>query len=272
MVWKQKAVGRLHLQKNTLQKRAAALILLFLFTVPQAACAVLCLQNAPAVTAGSVVELDVTLSQPPLIAITFDDGPSSVTTPVLLDGLAQRGIHATFFLVGSMAADNHDLVRRMADEGHQIGVHTYDHSVSNGLTGLSDAQFRAQVDTTQDLLSALTGQTDFALRPPYGFVDESVQSRAQGPIILWSIDPEDWRDRDTQRIVEHIIANAEDGAIILLHDIFSSSVEAALEVIDALMAQGYRFVTVDELFAARGVQPIDGEVYCQLPPQADGTN
>lgn len=196
-----------------------------------------------------------------LIALTFDDGPSSATTPLLLDGLAERGVHATFFLVGSMAADNHATVRRIADEGHQLGLHTYDHSSAQGLSGLSEPQFRAQVDTTRDLLTALTGQTSFVFRPPYGFVDDSVRLWADAPIILWSVDTEDWRDQNAERIARHIISHAEDGAIVLLHDIFASSVDGALAAIDVLLAQGYRFVTVDELFAARGITLLDGEIY-----------
>ena len=204
---------------------------------------------------------DAPLPEEKLIALTFDDGPSSVSTPVLLDGLAERGVHATFFLVGSMAADNHALVRRMAAEGHQIGLHTYDHSLAQGLTGLTESQFRAQVDTTRDLLTALTGQTSFVFRPPYGFVDDSVRLWADAPIILWSVDTEDWRDQNADHIARHIIDHAEDGAIVLLHDIFSTSVEGALKAIDTLLAQGYHFVTVDELFASKGIHLLDGEVY-----------
>ncbi len=221
--------------------------------------------SSPALFTGGTAELSQE-EDTPLIALTFDDGPSAVTTTILLDGLAQRGIHATFFVVGSMAADNHDLVRRIANEGHQIGLHTYDHSSSQGLAGLNQAQFRAQVDTTRDLLTALTGQTEFALRPPYGFVDSSVQNWAQAPIILWSVDPEDWRDRDTRRVVTHILSHAQDGAIVLLHDIFPQSVDAALEAADTLMEQGYRLVTVDELFAARGLTPVNGTIYRSLDP------
>lgn len=202
----------------------------------------------------------------PLIALTFDDGPSSLTTPGLLDGLSQRGVHATFFLVGSMAQDNHSLVRRMAQEGHQIAVHTYDHDSTHGLTGLSESQFHDQVDSTKQLITSLTGQTEFALRPPYGFVDDNVKRWADGPIILWSVDPEDWRDRNQSRIVEHVLNHVEDGSIVLLHDIFASSTAAALDIIDALLAKGYRFVTVNELFEARGVPPVAGEVYYNLAP------
>lgn len=239
--------------------------LLLAMVLPWAVYGGFCCLGRGAVSAGGAAEIaqgeETAERQPKLIALTFDDGPSSVTTPVLLDGLAERGVHATFFLVGSMVADNPDLVRRMAAEGHQIGVHTYDHSSSSGLLNLSQAQFDAQVGVTAAQLTKLTGQTQFALRPPYGFVDDGVRKRAPGPIILWSIDPEDWKDQNAAREAAHILSNARDGSVILMHDIFSQSVEAALQVVDALHAQGYWFVTVDELFAAKGVQLEKGLVY-----------
>lgn len=209
-------------------------------------------------------------SAPPaekLIALTFDDGPSHKYTPGLLDGLAQRDVKATFFLVGSMVEKSPELVERMAAEGHQIAVHTYNHDSGTGLRGLSDAQFDAQVGVTSRLLTQLTGQTGFALRPPYGFVDDGVRRRAPGPIILWSVDPEDWKYRDAQRVSRHIVDNAKDGSIVLLHDIFATSVDAALRVVDTLQDQGYRFVTVDELLARRGVRPERGEVYHNAYPE-----
>ena len=202
-----------------------------------------------------------------LIALTFDDGPSPKNTTALLDGLAQRGVSATFFLVGSMVESSPRLVERMEEEGHQIAVHTYNHDSASGLRGLSEAQFDAQVGVTSRMLTELTGQTEFALRPPYGFVDDGVRQREPGPIILWSVDTEDWKYRDTRRVVRHVLDNARDGSVVLLHDIFATSVDAALQIVDALQAQGYRFVTVDELFALRGVELRRGEVYhCAYPP------
>lgn len=231
---------------------------ILLILLPFALFCLLSLPRRGAVAADGAADIP---ARPKLIALTFDDGPSSVTTPVLLDGLAERGVHATFFLVGSMVADNPNVVRRMAAEGHQIGVHTYDHSSTTGLLDLSREQFDAQVGVTARMITQLTGQTQFVFRPPYGFVDDRVRSLAPGPIVLWSIDPEDWRDQDAQREAELILAQAEDGAIILLHDIFSQSVEAALQVIDSLHQQGYLFVTVDELFAAKAIPLEQGEVY-----------
>ncbi|MGN0968233.1 MAG: polysaccharide deacetylase family protein, partial [Oscillospiraceae bacterium] len=125
----------------------------------------------------------VVQENPPLIALTFDDGPRRATTTELLDGLSQRGVKATFFLIGEQLAGNEDIVRRMDEEGHQIGIHTYDHV---RLTGLNRADFDAQVDRTRQLLKNILGHNDFLLRPPYGMYDAGVQAMAGCPIILWS--------------------------------------------------------------------------------------
>lgn len=159
--------------------------------------------------------------------------------------------------------DNADLVRRMAEEGHQLGIHTYDHVP---LTGLNQADFSAQVDRTRKLLTQLTGQTDFVLRPPYGLTDAGVKAKAGAPIILWSIDPEDWKYKDAAREADHIVSQAQDGSIILLHDIYPASVEAALRAVDALHAQGYLFCTVDELFSLRQLPLENGQVYRHACP------
>lgn len=200
---------------------------------------------------------------PPLLALTFDDGPRRSTTSALLDGLAQRGVKATFFLIGRQIPGNEDLIRRMDSEGHQIGIHTYDHVE---LTGLNRADFDAQVGTTRTLLTQLLGHNGFLLRPPYGSVDAGVRAMAGAPIVLWSVDPEDWREQDPQLIAEHLVSHAKDGDILLLHDIFPGSVEAALAAVDALMAKGYYFVTVEELFSLRHVSLENGCVYrCAAP-------
>lgn len=205
----------------------------------------------------------VNTGQPKLIALTFDDGPRRSTTTALLDGLAERGVKATFFLIGAQLAYNEDIIQRMDEEGHQIGIHTYDHVE---LTGLSKQDFNAQVDRTRQLLKSILGHNDFLLRPPYGSLDSGIRRNAGCPIILWSIDPEDWKDRNVPREVQHIIDNAQDGSIILLHDIFPESVETALQVVDALHQQGYLFVTIDQLFADRHIPLEAGESYSDAYP------
>ncbi len=204
---------------------------------------------------------EVTLDNPPLVALTFDDGPRSSTTGPLLDGLALREVPATFFLVGSRIPGNEDLVRRMAAEGHQIGIHTYDHVE---LKGLSRRDFDLQVGKTRALIASLAGEGNYWLRPPYGLLDKNAESWCGGPVILWSVDPEDWKDKDIDRIVAAVTEHVSDGDIILLHDLFPSSAQAALRIVDALLARGYCFVTVEQLMAERGVTPEAGARYRKI--------
>ena len=206
---------------------------------------------------------EVTLDCPPLVALTFDDGPRSSTTGPLLDGLALREVPATFFLVGNRIPGNEDLVRRMAAEGHQVGLHTYDHVE---LKGLSRKDFDLQVGKTRALIVSLLGEGDYWLRPPYGLMDSEAKSWCGGPVILWSVDPEDWKDDDVARIVSAVVEHASDGDIILMHDLFPSSEQAALQVVDALLAKGFCFVTVEQLMEQRGVVPETGVRYRRLPP------
>lgn len=198
-----------------------------------------------------------------LIALTFDDGPRRSTTTELLDGLAQRGVKATFFLIGAQVEANRDVVRRMDREGHQIGIHTYDHVK---LTDLNRADFDAQVEKTRSLLVSTLDHNDFLLRPPYGMLDDSVKAWAGCPIILWSIDPEDWSDQNADRVVQEVVSQARDGGIILMHDIFPESVDAALRIVDALHAQGYYFCTIEALFDARGIPLEAGQSYWNAYP------
>ncbi len=213
----------------------------------------------PVRTAGAPAE--VTLSGPPLVALTFDDGPRSSTTGPLLDGLALREVPATFFLVGNRIPGNEDLVRRMAAEGHQIGIHTYDHVE---LKGLSRQDFDLQVGKTRALITQLVGEGNYWLRPPYGLMDRQAGQWCGGPVILWSVDPEDWKDDDIDRIVAAVVEHVSDGDIILLHDLFPSSAQAALRVVDTLLARGCCFVTVEQLMAERGVTPEVGARYRKI--------
>ena len=200
------------------------------------------------------------------LALTFDDGPWPETTGALLDGLARRGVKATFFLIGSQVEGQEDTLRRMCEEGHQLGLHTWDHT---SLRGRSAGEIGLQLTRTREAVERITGPADFMLRPPYGFVDETLTACAGMPIIGWSVDTEDWRDRNVSRIVEAALDGAEDGAIILLHDIYDTSVTAALEIADRLMDEGYWLVTVEELLALHGVTPEKGQVYLSAREKGD---
>lgn len=197
------------------------------------------------------------------VALTFDDGPWYKTTEKLLDGLSERGVKATFFLIGSQIEARQATVERMAAEGHQIGLHTWDHVQ---LKGCSRATIQNQLDPCRETLTAILGPTDFMVRPPYGFVDDNLKTWVEAPIICWSVDTEDWKDKNPARILQVCLDQVEDGSIILMHDIYDTSVEAALQTVDALLARGYYFVTVEELFALRGEIPENGTVYLDLPP------
>lgn len=208
-----------------------------------------------------VLPVDATVTLPAetkYIALTFDDGPRRGTTDVLLDGLKARGASATFFLVGDRIAGNEDLVLRMAAEGHQVGNHTWSHV---RLQGAEEAVIREEIQRTNQLLAELLGEGTYWLRPPYGLIDESQRALVPVPMVKWSVDPLDWESRNTEKVLQAIMKAAKPGAIILLHDIYKTSVEAALKAVDALQAQGYWFVTVEELLTLNGIEAQPGVLY-----------
>lgn len=189
-------------------------------------------------------DVDADIGEEKRIAITFDDGPHRLYTPKLLDGLKERGIHATFFLVGENIRNNETLVKRMAEEGHLIGNHTFSHVQ---LTKLKKEEACREVQQTNERICAVTGAPVLYIRPPYGSWNDELQAEIPMTVTLWNLDSEDWKSQNTGKIVELVESEVEEGSIILLHDIFDTSVEAALQIVDDLTAQGYTFVTVDEL-------------------------
>lgn len=192
------------------------------------------------------------------VALTFDDGPIAATTGPLLEGLRERGAKATFFVVGCFIPWNEELLLRMAEEGHQIGQHTYSHVV---LEEQSDEQVRQELRQTDRLLQELLGEGDYWLRPPYGRIAEDQYRLAETTLITWTVDPEDWRLLDAEKVTAAVLSTVKSGDVILMHDIYKSSVEAALMIVDALQAEGYQFVTVRELMELQGVTPDAGELY-----------
>ena len=177
------------------------------------------------------------------VALTFDDGPSFYTDG-LLDILREHDVRATFFVLGTQVRIQSETVARMFREGHQIGNHTWDHP---NLTNMPDEQIQEQLRLTDDLIVQLIGEPTPFLRPPYGAYNDRVLAASGLPIIFWSVDPLDWRDRDAA-IVAARIMEAPVGAIILAHDIHKSTVDAVPAIIDALRGRGIAFVTVSKLF------------------------
>lgn len=178
------------------------------------------------------------------VAITFDDGPSPVYTEKLLDGLKERNVTATFFLIGEQAENYPELVERMYEEGHTIGNHTYDHV---NLCTLSTSQVKEQVDKTNQVIADITGQTPIYIRPPFGEWNDTLSDMTGMIEVLWDVDPRDWETNDTQTVVKRVLNNVSDREIILFHDCSGSSVSAALAVVDALKENEYEFVGVDEI-------------------------
>ncbi|MBR0280723.1 MAG: polysaccharide deacetylase family protein [Oscillibacter sp.] len=215
-------------------------------TVPDAAA-----QN-DAVTAQNVADA------PKLIAFTFDDGPHRGSTDRLLDGLRERGAKGTFFLVGQEIDEARDLVERMRDEGHQIGNHTWSHK---RLDELSPDEIAQEIGKTDALLKTVAGKGEYWLRPPYGFLRPGTENLVGVPVVKWSVDPRDWESRNAPKIIRAVTDAVQPGSIVLLHDIYPTSVEAALQLIDALSADGYQFVTVEELLRRNGVTPAPGVSY-----------
>ena len=192
----------------------------------------------------SLPVISKTAGTPKYIALTFDDGPSRKYTPILLEGLKERGVHATFFLMGKNIEGEEDIVKRMSEEGHLIGNHSYEHIQ---LTKAGAKAVCEAVEHTQEQIEAITGKRPEYIRPPYGDWNEELEEEIGKTPVLWSLDSMDWKLKDTGKIIHQVLKDVKDGDIILLHDIFPSSVEAALELIDILQKEGYVFVTADEL-------------------------
>jgi peptidoglycan/xylan/chitin deacetylase (PgdA/CDA1 family) len=193
-----------------------------------------------------------------LVALTFDDGPKAGKTEALLDMLKEKGVHATFFMIGAQVEENGDIVQRVYEEGHQIGIHTYSHV---DLSTLSETQQREEIEKCREAIAAITGNGDCLVRPPYGRTNSVLENWLDTPMILWSIDTEDWTGKSAEQIIQETLRDVRDGDIILMHDISDNGLEAAAGIIDELQRLGYTFVTVDQLFAYRNVEPEDGEAY-----------
>ena len=201
------------------------------------------------------------------IALTFDDGPTGGEggiTMRLLDGLKERNAHATFFLCGYRIKDFNLMMDRYLAEGHELGNHTMDHK---NLTKLSKSEVRQQVDSNNDLIASYAGQPATVMRCVGGASNDTVKAAMKEsgmPMIQWSVDTEDWKYRDADRICRVIVDQAKDGDIVLMHDLRECTLEGVLRAIDILSERGYAFVTVSELAQIKGVELEPGVMYNNL--------
>ena len=178
------------------------------------------------------------------VAITFDDGPHPSYTEQLLDGLKERGIKATFFVTGEHASIHPDIIKRIVEEGHLIGNHTYKHTQ---LQSTNREEFKQELLQTNEIIKEITGEDTIYVRPPYGSWDQSLEKELNMFPVLWTVDPLDWCNDNVSCIVQNTVSKTKENDIILMHDYYETSVTAALQVIDELQKEGYQFVTVEEI-------------------------
>jgi peptidoglycan-N-acetylglucosamine deacetylase len=178
------------------------------------------------------------------VALTFDDGPHPRYTQQLLDGLKERNVKVTFFVVGKNAAKYPEIIETIAKEGHLIGNHTYSHVQLNTL---SIEEQCVEITKTNELLYKITGSYPQFIRPTFGEWDKKVECSMDMIPVLWSVDTLDWTTENVDKIVKKGTKNIQDGDIILMHDYYDTSVTAALQIIDKLKSLGFDFVTVDDL-------------------------
>lgn len=190
------------------------------------------------------VEGTYSILEPAKAALTFDDGPNPTWTPKLLEGLRERNVKATFFVTGENAQNYPEIIRQMHESGHMIGNHTYHHVQLTQITGVEAYK---ELEETNDVLFAITGTYPEFVRPPFGEITDEIEEKLDMTTVLWNVDPVDWATESETLIVKKVVENVEDNAIILLHDNYESSVNAALQIVDILQEQGYEFVTVDEI-------------------------
>lgn len=178
------------------------------------------------------------------VALTFDDGPNASYTETLLEGLEERDVKVTFFLLGKEAEENPELVRKIYEGGHLIGNHSYSHV---NLSELSHEEALSQINQTNQIIFDITGYYPEFIRPPFGCVKEGLSYNPEMIEVLWNVDARDWETDNIGYVVQKVVADVEENGIILLHDASASSVQAAFAIVDILEEQGYSFVTVDEI-------------------------
>jgi peptidoglycan-N-acetylglucosamine deacetylase len=204
--------------------------------------------DAPAVSAQPVITFNSVHVGGPYIALTFDDGPHATLTPKLLDLLAARHIRATFFVIGQNVSEHPGIVARAAREGHEIGSHSWSHP---NLSKMSDDGVRRQLRQTEDVIASATGQKPTLLRPPYGSLTRRqkrwIHEQFGYEIILWDVDPLDWKRPGPTVVCNRIVKETRAGSIVLAHDIHPGTIAAMPAVLDQLQAKGFQFVTVSEL-------------------------
>lgn len=194
----------------------------------------------------------------PMVALTFDDGPNPSVGNRIMDYLSWSGGKATFFVVGDRAASRTEEMRRMVAEGHEVANHTMNHKY---LQKLGAEEIQAQINKCNDAIEAACGVRPALMRLPGGNYNSTVLANTHMPMIQWSIDTLDWKTKNSQSIIDAVVGKVKDGDIILMHELYSQTGDAALQIIPALTEQGFQLVTVSEMAAAKGACLQNGKLY-----------
>lgn len=192
------------------------------------------------------------------VALTFDDGPHEETAR-LLTMLDAYDAKATFFVVGRMVEQIPSIVKQAVAAGHEIGNHSWSHP---DLVVMSDSEIRSQLSRTQEVIEKAAGVTPVLFRPPYRLTNRRVAAVAKSlhlAQILWQVDSEDWKNRNADVVARRVLADMRRGAVVLMHDIHSTSISAVPRILSELAGKGFSFVTVSELLAGRKIKP--GRLY-----------
>ena len=198
-----------------------------------------------------------------LVALTFDDGPFPETTPRLLDILTEKDVPATFFMLGNQAKNYPDIVKRIAKERHEVASHTMYHQ---NLIHIPASSAESDINEAKSTIKSITGHNPKYTRPPYGNYNDLVSNTAGTPLILWSVDSEDWRNKNADAIISTSMSEVYDGAIILMHDIYPTTVDAVPALIDTLRQNGYELATISELAKSRNIDLTNGTPYYNFLP------
>ena len=193
----------------------------------------------------------------PMVALTFDDGPYTPVTKRILATLKKYDAKATFFLVANRIPKYPDVVKQAYEQGCQIASHTYEHKF---LTTLKKDQITWQIEKADQAIEKVIGCKTTALRPPGGFVNAKVKKHVDVPMICWNVDSEDWKYRNSRKILKSC-RNIKDGDIILMHDLYPTTAKAVAQLVPRLQKKGYQLVTVDELLHYKGLDAKGGKVY-----------
>ena len=193
-----------------------------------------------------------------LIAFTFDDGPNPTTTNELLKGLDKYNAKVTFFVLGSRALQFKSTIKDIYEKGHQIGSHTYNHL---NLLNLNEYQIMKEIIDTNKEIEKIIGVQPTLIRPPFGNTNKEIRKMSNMNTILWDVDTLDWKTRNAEKVEKEILSNAHDGAIILLHDIYGTSIKGALSAMEKLEKEGYAFVTIEEMAELRTINLDTEKIY-----------